>query len=508
MARSLRTTLLVGLMTLGTVMTVGFAGVVYWRADRQVHDALHADLKLRAMTLAGILSIEREGIEFELAERALPEYYKKKSGVYATIHDHTGKLRIRSLNLTEKLEPSTPWRLGALDYEELTPGPDGIPCAAVTYSFIARLDAETSYPGTADDDGEDDADDADDAWVPPTEAERQYQARVAVDSRPRDESLAQLALFLFAAGAGTLLVIGVGGLLIARRVMGPIESMTDEAKGLTPRDETRRLAVNTVVAELQSLASQFNLALDRQSEALESQRRFTADASHELRTPVAVLRGNAELLLRRKRTVAEYREGLETQVRVASRMQDVIQNLLVLARSDSSGEGLRLEDLSLGGLVESLCRDYKSLAGEREITLHCDSPQEVRATCDRRAIETLVQNLVSNAIKFTPAGGRVDVVVGESDGHVSLDVSDSGPGIPDEHRQQVFERFYRVESGSSRCEGAGLGLAIVASVALAHGGEVTVRDSASGGATFAVRLPARRSMKRNVKKPEVARTHT
>jgi heavy metal sensor kinase len=471
-APSLRTTLVAGLVLVNLAVIGGIAAVVYARARREAHAALRADLRLRAETLAGLLELGAEGLEFDLPPKALPEYVTAGSGAYASIHDADGRAVRRSPSLSGRdLPRATGWEDGALEYAEIDRGPDGFPCAAVTRSFLVRTEHATA------------------SWQPPPEEKRRWQIVVAADSRPRDEGLAALRASLAATAAGALGVTVLGGLLVARWVLAPVRRMTEEAAALTPEDTSRRLHPESVSRELASLSSTLNSALDRLGDALDRQRRFTSDASHELRTPLAVLRGNAELLLRRERTAAEYREGLERQRRIAVRMTEITENLLALARADGGRAQIRRTRVDLPGLARSVCDEFAGMAGEDGVALECAAGEDVAVDGDPTYLAGLVQNLVSNALKFTPRGGSVRVAVGRDDGHAVLDVADTGPGIPEQDRERVFRRFFRVHEGRDRHEGAGLGLAIVEWIVREHAGRIDVLDREGGGAVFRVRLP-------------------
>jgi heavy metal sensor kinase len=290
-------------------------------------------------------------------------------------------------------------------------------------------------------------------------------------------------------GAAALAVTVLGGLVVARFVLRPVRRMTEEAARLTPQDTSRRLEPATVVRELGSLSATLNSALDRLGDALDRQRRFTSDASHELRTPLAVLRGNVDLLLRRERTGDEYRAGLERQRRIAQRMTEITENLLALARADDGRAQLHRTRVPMAELARGVCDEFEPIAVEDGVSLRCEADARVEVDGDPMYLGGLVQNLVSNAVKFTPAGGEVTVGLARDDGHAVLDVADRGPGIPPEARARIFERFFRVQDGRGRNEGAGLGLAIVDWIVRAHGGAIQVLDRDGGGTVLRVRLP-------------------
>ena len=474
-APSLRTTLVAGLVLVNLAVIGGIVAVVYARARREAHAALHADLRLRAQTLAGLLELEPDGIEFDLSPKVLPEYVTPGSGAYAVIYDADGIAvpACRSPSLSGKdLPRAAPWTDGGTAFAELPEGPDGFPCAAVTHSFLVRVEKAGSS-----------------AWQPPPAERLRHQIVVAADSRPRDAGLAALLTTLLGTGAAALGATVLGGLLVARWVLAPVARMTEEAAALTPEDTSKRLRPETVSRELASLSSTLNSALDRLGDALDRQRRFTSDASHELRTPLAVLRGNAELLLRRDRTAQEYRDGLERQRRIAVRMTEITENLLALARADGGRAQIRRTRVDLPRLARSVCDEFAGLAGEDGVSLECAAGEDVAVDGDPTYLAGLVQNLVSNALKFTPRGGSVHVAIARENGHAVLDVADTGPGIPEADRARVFQRFFRVHEGRDRHEGAGLGLAIVEWIVREHAGRIDVLDREGGGALFRVRLP-------------------
>ncbi len=466
--------LLVGLAVLNTGVIAGIVATVYVRSSREAHAAFEEDLRFRAKTLAGILEVDKDGPEFEASTRTMPEYGAPGSGAYAVMYDPKGKPRYPSPSLgTSQLAPAAPWSEDAFVFTELAQGPDAMPCGVVTYSFLVRVEA--GKPGGT--------------WTPPAPADRRWQIVVAKDSRPRDASLASLLGFLGLIGAAALGVTAVGGVLVARRVLEPIRRMTAEAAALTPEDPSRRLVPETVVLELASLSTTLNSALDRLGDALERQRRFTSDASHELRTPLAVLLGNVELLLRRERTGKEYRDGLERQRRIAARMAEITENLLALARADDGRAAVRKVRVAMPELTRGVCDEFADMAAEDSVSLACSADDGVAVLGDPMYLSALLQNLVANAVKFTPAGGSVAVALSRENGHAVLDVEDTGPGIPATDRARIFERFFRVNEGRDRREGAGLGLAIVDWIVRAHGGTIEVADRPGGGAVFRVRLP-------------------
>jgi signal transduction histidine kinase len=450
--------------------------VVYARARGLAREGLEEALRLHAETLASLLEVGRDGVEFEAKPGTLREFQREGSGSFAAIHGPRGEVLLESPSLGDaSLPPPPPWEPGLLRYEELEAGPGGIPCAMVTGAFLAQAGDAAGGNGSG--------------WTPPPEEERRFLVQVALDSRGRDRGLAELALFLVAAGAAALVLTGGAGLLLARAVLRPVGRMTREAAALTPGDPGRRLHPDAVVEELHSLAATLNAALDRLDDALGRQRAFTADASHELRTPVSVLMAGTELLLRRPRTPEEYREGLERQLRTIRRMKGIAENLLALARADAGAEAVERAPVRLDEVLGAALDEQAPLADAKGVRLVRDLGGPAVVEGSRRQLALLAGNLLSNAIKFAPEGGEVAVRLAAGGGLAEAVVSDNGPGIPPEHRERVFDRFHRVRGGSDPSEGAGLGLSIAAWVAKGHGGTIAVEERPGGGALLRVRLP-------------------
>jgi heavy metal sensor kinase len=476
---SLRLTLIVGLLVLQLVVLSGVSYSMYERARRIAHESLRRDVEVRARTLAGVLERDKDGHEFDLDPSAVTEYTTVGEAPFLSIADAAGKVVVKSPSLGElDFAPNTDWAEDRMEHEELASGPHGVPCAAVTYSFRVRVDKGGTKPKPGRE-----------AWVPPTEAERRYNIHVAVDSRDRDAALASLGVFLVVADAVALLLTLAGGLLLARVVLRPIRRMTTEAMRLDAESPDQRLEPSAIVAELRVLAETLNAAFDRLGGALDRQRRFTADAGHELRTPVTTLLSNTEVLLERVRKPEEYVEGLQLQKRTTERMRTLVEDLLTLARADSDSGALCVSSTALSTLFADVVAELQSVAHARDVCLDVERVGgSAHVRCDGEAMLRVLRNLVSNALKFTPEGGTVRVAAEVDERAVSILVSDSGPGIPETDRERVFERFFRVHEGRDRNEGSGLGLAIARTLVSAQGGEISVGQSTGGGAVFRVRL--------------------
>jgi len=271
--------------------------------------------------------------------------------------------------------------------------------------------------------------------------------------------------------------------------------MTARAQQISASTLHDRLPVLNTGDELGHLASVFNELLARLDASFEQQRQFIADASHELRTPVAIVRGEAELALAREaRTPEELRMALRTIEEEMQGLQRIVEDLFLLARAHAGERLLQPAELYLGELASESVRAARSLAAQKRIVLSYEGSADLPMRGDEALLKRLLLNLVDNAIKYTPEGGRVTVQSSETDASYVIDVRDTGSGIPADARARVFERFYRAERSRRVGEptsGAGLGLAIASWIAEAHGGSLALASSDSSGSVFRLIVPKR-----------------
>ncbi|MBA2341173.1 MAG: HAMP domain-containing protein, partial [Pyrinomonadaceae bacterium] len=297
-----------------------------------------------------------------------------------------------------------------------------------------------------------------------------------------------------------LLLASVGGYFLARKSLAPVVAMSDTAARIGAENMHERLPISNERDELGRLARAFNDLLARLHNSFEQQRRFMADASHELRTPVAIVRGEAEVALSQDaRSQADLRESLHIVHDEGRRLTRIVEDLFTLARADAGQNHLVLTNFYLDELVGEAARSVRTIVAERHLSLQIDAPVEMPFHGDEALMRRLVLNLLDNAIKHTPAGGQVTVKCERKEKHYLLIVTDTGSGIPAEARPHIFERFYRADRARSRASatdgaritsGAGLGLSIALWVAEAHGGTLELQRSDASGSTFVAKFPA------------------
>jgi signal transduction histidine kinase len=219
-------------------------------------------------------------------------------------------------------------------------------------------------------------------------------------------------------------------------------------------------------------------------------RRFTADASHELRTPLSVIRGIGEISLKQTRTPGEYKEALGSMLEEVDRLTTLVDTLLRLSHGDAGTVRLSPEPIDLGRLARDVVSSLGILAEERNQRLRIDAVEPVSIAADRLVLREAITNIVDNAIKHSPRASAIDIRVYQAGGHAIVAVADEGPGIAAEHRERIFDRFFRVDEARSReGGGTGLGLAIARWAVEASGGQISVDSRPSGGSIFRIVLP-------------------
>ncbi|MBV9578256.1 MAG: heavy metal sensor histidine kinase [Chloroflexi bacterium] len=313
--------------------------------------------------------------------------------------------------------------------------------------------------------------------------------RVARSDRDVQAALRQLLTQMAFGVPLALLVAVASGLFLAGRALDPIDAITRAAAQIGAEDLGRRLGLRGR-DELARLAATFDGMLDRLEKAFEQQRQFTADASHELRTPLAMLMSQIDIALERPRTTEQYRHTLQSMRDDVAELSRLVSELLMLARAEAGQEPLASDALDLAELASGVASSMEPLASARHIQLVVRDCGGAPIVGDETRLMQLIVNLVDNAIKYTPPGGLVTVATRREPGWAIVEVSDTGPGIQPEHRQRIFERFFRSDVARSRGGGAGLGLAICRWIVEAHGGEIRVESGPRSGTSFCVRLPA------------------
>ncbi len=321
----------------------------------------------------------------------------------------------------------------------------------------------------------------------PIRGETIIQAGVSLD-RINGE-LRRLALIMGAAGFLLLALASLGGTVIIRKALRPVESVVDAARRITADDLSLRIESRDRRDEIGVLVDTFNGMISRLEASVKKIKQFSGDVSHELRTPLTIIRGEIEVLRRKERTEEEYRQTMDSVLEETARMNRIIDDLLFLSRLEAmTGEDFE----ACIPLDEVLIQAFESrelLAGGKGVLLELGDPEPVRVPGEANLIERLIVNLIENAIRYTPSGGRVEVSLKSGQGEAVLTVADTGIGIPEDAIPKIFDRFYVVDkSRSKESGGSGLGLAIVKEVADAHGAAIQVESRPGEGTRFVIRF--------------------
>lgn len=453
----------------GAVLAMAALSVVTWVTlrsvlDREVDSSILNVASIQAASLADDPGGKMQFHEWQLT----PDEAASVRDLirYAQVWDESGRSLLRSQYMTSDLppDPASVARAAAGELVWLHQEFEGAPVRTLFYP-LERLGA----------------------------AHQAHVLQVAAPLAPRNEMLTRAATFLGLLtgllGAATF----AGSWWLADRALRPIHEVIDQAEEIGARSLGRGIQAYADTVEYRRLVDVLNTMLGRIQGSFEAQRSFTSDASHELRSPLTAMRGEIELALRRDRGTDEYVRVLGSTLEEVVRLSAITEDLLTLARSDSGSMQARREDTDLGELVREVVDRLSHRAAAKSVDVEVGSTESTVAPVDAQLLRQAVWNLLDNALKFTPSGGRITVDVRVEGGKVVLVVEDSGSGLGEVDPETVFRRFFRADSvrtHDAAVGGTGLGLAIVRAVADAHGGSAAAENASAGGARFTLRLPA------------------
>jgi len=296
---------------------------------------------------------------------------------------------------------------------------------------------------------------------------------------------------IFGFGAPIILLFSaLVGYLFARRALSPVDRLREQADMISSDDLSARLPLPRNRDELHRLTATLNRLLARIEGSFDAMKRFTADASHELRIPLTNLRGIIDVNLRKKRTLEEHEEDMGDALDEVHRLTHLTTNLLTLATIDSSKQSLSRTKTDVLTLLKEVIESARRLDLERKLSFVLNAPEMPSVNVNAELVRQVLFILVDNAIKYTPAGGRVTLSASQTADQLQIDVADTGEGIQLDEQERIFERFYRIDKSRARAAGgSGLGLAIARSIAKSHGGQLTVISEPGHGSTFRLVLP-------------------
>ena len=314
--------------------------------------------------------------------------------------------------------------------------------------------------------------------------------QVGMSQRRIEETRLRFLLIIAGVLPLGLVLAASGGWLLAHRALKPVGRMTAAARRISAEHLSQRVDETGTGDELDNLAKTLNQMLTNLDAAFSQIRRFSADASHELQTPLTILKGELEVALRSKRTPEEYRATIESALEEVDRIAHLVEGLLLLARAEAGVLRMDRQEVDLGQVLEAVYLRLKPLADSHRIDLRFGEIEPLHIQGDRACLQCMVSNLVDNAIKYTGAEGRVTIGLERDSNWASILVSDTGSGIPVEEQKHIFQAFYRTSGALALAEeGTGLGLSIAQSITRAHGGIIRVENVPGGGCLFRASIP-------------------
>lgn len=304
-----------------------------------------------------------------------------------------------------------------------------------------------------------------------------------------DETMRRLFLIILVGIPSLVGLTGIGGFFLARKALKPVDEIRRAALRISSANLDERIEVGDRKDELGKLANTFNEMIARLRDAFKRINQFSADVSHELKTPLTIMKGEAEVALRKERTKEEYQKLLKSHLEEIDRMTKIIEDLLFLSKAETAIASLRKEYVNMRVLLLDICRDL-SLLGERKgVKLIVEDIPDVSFFGDELKLRRMFSNIIENGIKYTNTGGMVQIFSEIENGNLLVHIKDTGIGIPKEDLNYIFDRFYRVDRARKRESGTGLGLSISKRIAELHGGTISVKSEIQKGSLFTVKLP-------------------
>jgi heavy metal sensor kinase len=315
--------------------------------------------------------------------------------------------------------------------------------------------------------------------------------RLAYSSAAIEHGVLQFIALLLLAVPPALLLAGAAGYRMARKALEPLDKMAQRAETITASDLDQRLPVENPDDELGRMARVLNDLLQRLQNSFEMLKRFTADASHELRTPLSSIRSVGEVALQRMHTPGEYRDTIGSMLEEVTRLTQMVEGLLSISRADAGQVVLHRTTFSPLGLVKEVVALLGLLAEEKGQQIRLEGDPGLSVSADRSVLHRGLANIIENAIKYGPDVSQISILVTRNGDYVDISVEDSGETIPEDLREKIFERFFRIDASRSRQAGGnGLGLAIAKWAIEVNGGSVSLQPGQHGGNLFLVRIPA------------------
>jgi heavy metal sensor kinase len=304
-----------------------------------------------------------------------------------------------------------------------------------------------------------------------------------------DETIRKLLLIMIISIPTSICVTIVVGYFMARKALRPVDQIRRAAVKISSSNLDEKIDITGRKDELSRLAETFNAMINRLKDAFQRINQFSIDVSHELKTPLTILKGETEVALRKEREKHDYQVLLMSNLEEIDRMSCIIDDLLLLSKADTREIKLNVEEVALRDLIIDVCMDMKVVADKKSVALETSELEDIRLKGDELKLRRMLLNIVENGIKYSHVGGKVSVSSYVNDGYAKIDIKDNGIGISEEDIKYIFDRFYRADRSRKRESGSGLGLSISRWIAEAHKGGIEVKSQPAQGSMFTIKLP-------------------
>jgi heavy metal sensor kinase len=444
------------------VILIIFSGAVYIYFKNSLEMSIDVKIKSIADVLASSMTEEHSGNVFGNFERYLENVLgKKPKGKFIQIIDSSGKIGAKMNDIETdviptKFETTERALKGEIVYETIE---DANPRLRMVTIPILDNKKITSI------------------------------VQVGSSLADFDETMRKLLIIMIIGIPTSISVAIIVGYFMAKKSLKPVDQIRRAAVNISSNNLDERIDIKGRKDELGRLAETFNAMIARLKDSFQRINQFSIDVSHELKTPLTILKGETEVVLRKDRDNGEYINLLQSNLEEIDRMARIIDDLLLLSKADTKDMKLNIENISLRDLVADVCMNMKIFANNKEISLIIDELADVRLIGDELKLRRMLWNIMENGIKYTPKGGVVNVSSYTNKGYVCINVKDSGMGISKDDIEYIFDRFYRADRSRKRESGSGLGLSISKWIAEAHKGVIEVTSQPSKGSQFLIKLP-------------------
>jgi heavy metal sensor kinase len=442
---------------------------LYISLGKIIYNSVDSSLLSGAKALATLIRSENGETQFNFSDEIMWEYNSIKAQNFFQIRHFGGATAEKSRSL-RNLDLPFPSSQNRISYQTIDL--NGAPARLVNFRFINYGDDEheKKVPG-----------------LQPNASGFVIQCAVNIDAQAA--LLENYKLILSLSIFSIMMISAAGGFFIAKKALSPIKEISDTIKGISESNLSERIPPRNVPKELRRLAASFNQTFERLEKSFKRQKQFVADASHELRTPLSVILSQSEVMLRKERSVEEYKNALTAIKEASGMMSEIVEKLLTLARLRTDEIELKVEPINLNEVIRQAIKVVTPFAAQKGTRINWPVYERPVIPGDRSALLELVVNVLDNAIKYNIPDGKIDIAIKKEHSFIIIKIADTGIGISSKDVDKVFDRFYRADTSRSKnAGGIGLGLSICEEIVRLHGGRIAIESAIGTGTTVSIFL--------------------